>query len=478
MTRRVLAITAAACIGVALLAIHSPSERGPAMRDFEAYYAAGSATNAHSDPYAASLFHYEQRIPGVEVSRPELLPFVGAPPALLLWSALARIDYARAAKLWLVVLCAALAATIAVAVARCGKAGVGDACVASLCALSFVPITSGISLGQPALLAYAAAAIALFAATRSTGVTALGVIGCAVQPNVGLASLPIIGKKRGAVAFAISLPVLYLAGAAYLGFDWPIGYGRILTAHAIAERFIAIQYTPAAVLFGFGCLRALSVQFGIAIAIAALVLAVFGIARTQSLERRFGIACCALPLLSGFVHEHNFVLLFIPALWAARRFPARTQAIVVLAFGLTAVNWLDFAQQPRAVAQDAVLAFAALAAIVAWQSERTVFSYGAAVATCGIVAIGAYAGLHHPAPIWPNDMRPFALPPGASAAYIWHAEQVGTGLERQEPAWALLRSLSLAGSSLLLCVLCLAKPLNIDVHEVVERRDRIGVEVF
>ncbi|MDP9024770.1 MAG: hypothetical protein M3N13_05290, partial [Candidatus Eremiobacteraeota bacterium] len=256
-------------------------------------------------------------------------------------------------------------------------------------------------------------------------------------------------------------------------------YVETLRAHVSAARVVAIQYTPAAILFSLGWTEASATIAGAAAMLAVGAVAIFGLAKTRERTRRFAIVCSALPLLSGFAHEHNFTLLFIPALWAMRTLTLRAQAIVVFAFGMVAVNWMDFAQQPGAAGQDVVLGVGALMAILAWAPARSPHGYVGAAAAAVVLVSGAWIGMHHPAPIWPNDMRPFHIPFGASSAYIWHVEQIRSGLERVEPAWGLLRSFSLAGSFLMLAAASFAgKALDVDVHEIVERRDRIGVEVL
>lgn len=478
MSRNALGALAVALIAFALFAIRPPSEPGPHFRDFEAYYAAGRAMNAGTNPYAASLFDYEKAVPGVDAHRFELLPFVGAPPANALWSALARANYDAASRLWLAVLCLGVGALVFAALGFCATSRPFDAANALLCALSFVPLTSGIVLGQPMVVAAAAVSLGILALPRSIPLAVLATIAGTLQPVMLVPAASFAGVRRGLVALAIAFAAIYALGAASASPQWPLTYAELLRAHAGAERVIAIQYTPAAVLFALGLSETTATIAGIAFAAVALAVTALGIAKTNDAVRRFSIVCAALPIASGFVHEHNFVPLFVPALWAARSFSTRTQGAVVLAFGLIAVNWMDFAQQPAGAAQDVVLGLGALAAILAWQRERSLWSYGAALAVTFTIALGAWVGAHHPAPIWPNDMQAFHVPAGAAAAYVWHVEQIRSGLERVEPAWGLLRSFSLAGSIVLLAVLSFGKRLNIDVHEVVERRDRVGTEVF
>ncbi|MEO9170740.1 MAG: glycosyltransferase 87 family protein [Candidatus Baltobacteraceae bacterium] len=458
MSRVALAAIAAALVAIALLAVRPPSEPGPFMRDFEAYYSAGRAVNARANPYDASLLRYERAVPGVEGTRNELLPFVGAPPSLALWSAIARTDYTTASRTWLFVLCAALFALV-LATLECCDARVRslDFFIVSICALSFVPITSDFVLGSPALVAYSAGAAALVASSRSTLLTAFSALVGSLQPNVALACAVIARGRRGLIALAFAASVLYGLGAAMAGFAWPASYAALLRAHGSAEQIIAIQYTPAAISFGLGLSRATATFVGLAVAFAALAFALFHIFRSKELVRSFAIACTALPFVSGFVHEHDLVLLFIPALWAIRNVTSRMQPLVVLAFGLASVHWMDFAQQPHAATQDIVLGLGALTAILAFGKDRAPMHYIAATAAFALILGGAWIGIHHPAPIWPNDMQPFKTPPLATAAYVWHIEQIQTGLEQPNPYWAALRIPALSAAAILLVILSLTK---------------------
>lgn len=454
MTRAACAAAAFALIAAALLFMRPPGEPGVFMRDFEAYWSAGAAANAGSDPYAPSLLQYERRVPGVSATRNELLPFVGAPPALPLWRAFAALPYDAAARTWSAVLALAFAAIVFAAMRMCAAAGVLDAIVAALCALAFVPVTSDFDLGQPAIVAYAAAALCVLAAAARRPVMAtLAAIAGAVQPNVALGALAAAGERNGRIALAAAVVALYAAGCVAMGFAWPLHYLALLQAHGAAEAFDAIQYAPAAIAFGFGMPPVAAKSLAVLISIAALATAVVIALRASSGVARFAIICAALPLIATFTHEHDLVLLFVPALFALRTAEGRPQAAALLAFSFASLNWLDFSQQPAAAAQDLTLAAGALFAGLAWCERRTPALYTAAAASFVLACAGAWIGHAHPAPIWPNDMHAFSLSPAANAAQTWHAEQIATGLERTEPAWALLRCMPLAGSVMLIAVL-------------------------
>ena len=100
MTRGVSLVLACAFVAAALLFARPHPTPGPALRDFEAYWSAGAAFNAGEDPYGRAVWSAERTVPGVDASRDELLPFVGPPATLPLWSVFARFPYATAAGLW------------------------------------------------------------------------------------------------------------------------------------------------------------------------------------------------------------------------------------------------------------------------------------------------------------------------------------------------------------------------------------------
>ncbi|HET9030632.1 MAG TPA: hypothetical protein VFN49_10660, partial [Candidatus Aquilonibacter sp.] len=269
------------------------------------------------------------------------------------------------------------------------------------------------------------------------------------------------------IALIAGALLIVAAGCVAMGWSWIVEYARVLGAHASAERFAVIQYTPAAVLYGFGVPKATASAVAVIIALLAVAAAVGGVIRASSLVRRFCIACCAIPFVAGFFHEHDFVALFASALFAVAY--ARRAWAATLGCALVGINWLDFAQQPQAVAQDAVLACGLLCALIALRPQRGQF-VAAGVALLSIAA-GAWIGAVHHLPIWPNDMHGVAA--GASIAEVWKNEQLQTGLMRPDAAAALLRTFALLGSALLLW-----STLDVDVHHVVERGDRVGLEVL
>ena len=461
--QRICAVAAAILVGTALLLLHPPGEPGVVLRDFEAYYSAGLTWLAHADPYSLAIWNAESHIPGVVASRHEVLPFVGLPATLPFWSLFSRMPYQTATLVWILLIAGALV-TLVIASITLLRLHAAHAILAAIAALAFVPITSDFGLGQAALPAYA---FAVFTLTTPPLLASVAIALSALQPNVALGLGVMLQSPRTSIALVFGAIIIYAVGTIAAGAAWPLHYASVVSTHAQAERFAAIQYTPAAVLYGFGLPQPLAQGAGWLIALTAAIVAIAGALRTRATAHRFAILCCAIPFATGFFHEHDFVALFVPALFTLVY--ARNTALSAFAMVLVGVNWLDFAQQPQAAPQDITLAAGLFMAAAGFAPKPHVVA--SAVASIAAVAFGAWIGHTHPLPIWPNDMA--GTTTGATIAEVWKNEQLQTGLLRPDTAAALLRSFALLGSALLLYLV-----LNVDVHHVVERRDAVGMEVL
>ncbi|MGB8150395.1 MAG: glycosyltransferase 87 family protein, partial [Candidatus Cybelea sp.] len=174
-------------IAIALLAARPVPTPGPPLRDFEAYWSAGSAWNAHVDPYSKEIWQAERSVPGVDAGRDELLPFINPPPALLLWSLLARLPYRAAATLWVIILAGALLALITTVLRASGAPRGAFVLAAALAlAIAFGPITSDLALGQLALPAFLGATLLVALADRSIPIAAATATLAFAAPNVAL----------------------------------------------------------------------------------------------------------------------------------------------------------------------------------------------------------------------------------------------------------------------------------------------------
>ncbi len=449
---------------------------GPAMRDFEAFYAAGATANAGADPYGRSIWQAERAIPGVDTSHDETLPFVGPPAVIPLWRALALLPFGIAGRIWGALLaCAMLVAVFGtLALARAPE----EAAIvlgAAIFAGSFGALISDVALGQLALLSGAAViASLLLLRSRAWLSASIATAIAAFQPNLCIVLIPRSTDMRALMAFALGA-IFFFALTLFAGGTGALErYLHLLAVHGAAEKRTVIQITPASVALGFGANDVAIAIVRYASALVAIVLAAVAIGRIREPVARVGIAACALPFVVPFFHEHDFVLLLLPALYCAIHARGRTLAFAAMASTLCGVDWLGLGQRPNAEIQSIVLATACALGFGLLARMRSV-AFAGLIAPLAVIAVSLIAHTH-PVPIWPD-----ALPAGwhgpadASISALWELEQRAAGLETQDPVWTFLRLLSLISDALLGFALyrCL---LDVDVHEVVERRESVRVE--
>ena len=450
MTRGVSLALACAFVAAALLFARPHSTPGPALRDFEAYWSAGAAFNAAADPYGRAVWNAERTVPGVDASRDELLPFVGPPATLPLWSVLARLPYESAARAWWALLALALLGLLLL-LARSAGGAVAPFNVAALVllALGFGPMTSDLALGQIALLALMGATA--FVCLAGVPVAAFfGAFFAYFQPNVALGLLSQLGRNRTTFALVAAGVATYLAGVAGGGWAWPVTYASVLAAHAGAERFNAIQISPAAIAFGFGLPERFAAAFGLAVAGGTIVAAIVMLRSVRAPFARFASAAALVPLVAGFFHEHDLIVAFPAAVWCAFNTRGSTRALATIGTLFVAIDWLGLAQRPSGALQSGLLAAAAVCVLVALADVKEArVTLGVGLSMISLLGTAAWLGSTHSAPVWPDTLGGFHAAATLSAAAVWNAEQHVAGLDAREPVWALLRSLSLLGCALL-----------------------------
>jgi hypothetical protein len=451
VTRRSLLAFALAAIAVAVLFARPRPTPGPVARDFESYWAAGAAWNAHADPYGRAVWNAERTVPGVDAQRDELLPFVGPPATLLVWSLFARLPYAIAAGLWSALLGLAVVALVACALrASAAHVSATTFLTALALAIAFGPVTSDFALGQLALPAFLGATLVVLYATRSVALATPAAWLAFAQPNAALGLISQLGRNRTTLAIVMGAVAAYTLGAVAANWAWPIEYSRVLAAHADAERFVAIQLSPASIAYGFGAAPRAAEVIGIITAVLAAAAAMALALRVRDRYARFAAFSALSPFAAGFFHEHDLVVAYAGVLWCALRTRATTRVVALVGTLLVAIDWLGLAQRPTGVAQSCLLASAAFAAFVALGErleQRATLVTGFALAV--VLAGAAWIGSHHPVPIWPDALGAFHAAASAGPATTWNAEQRVSGLLAAVPAWAALRSLSLLGSGLL-----------------------------
>ncbi|HEX3458705.1 MAG TPA: glycosyltransferase 87 family protein [Candidatus Baltobacteraceae bacterium] len=447
--RRWLPGVAFAAIAGAVFFARPAATPGPKLRDFEAYWSAGVTWNSGGNPYGRAIWNAERTVDGVTPSRDELLPFVGPPPTLPLWSLLARLPYDSAAILWIGALLAALLAMVAATLR-------GSATPVKLCAfaaalalaIGFGPLTSDLALGQIALPAFAGAALVVVARSRWLGAAAACL--AFAQPNASAGLFSVLGRNRATASIVLALVATYALGAFAAGWSWPLTYAKALAAHAGAERLSGIQIAPAAVAYGFGASPGVAAWLGLACAAVAVAAAALIATRVREPFPRFAAFSALVPFVAGFVHEHDLLVAYAAAAWCALRTRGTTRAVALAGTLLVAVDWLGLAQRPTGIVQCALLALAVLLAFVALgERHESRAQWIAAAAVTVLFFAGAWIGAHYPAPVWPDALANFRATPAAGAAQVWLDEQRASGLLAAVPAWALLRALSLAGCGLL-----------------------------
>jgi len=431
--------------------LHPAPTPGPSERDFEAYYAAGRTWDDGADPYSRLVWRTERTIAGVVATRDELLPFVGPPPVLSLFGALANLPQPLAQRLWGGLLAAALAGLVlaSFALARAPRDPVrlvAAFAIATLCG----PGLSDLALGQIALVSAAGIALALVALDRRATVpAALALLLGATQPNLVLALIARMRSRRD-IGIAVGAGIAFFAiGFACLGAGAWTSYLERLALHGAAEGMILIQHTPAAIAYGFGAPRTVAREIGFALAAVAAIAAALAIVRGRlgPLDATL-VALAVLPLAVPFFHEHDFVVLILPAIVLAVHARGRVLALAAAASVLGLVDWLGFAQRLPQEPQNALLALAVSLAFVVLAGMRPP-AFTAPVLALVLLAVVVPLAHAHPAPTWPDTLSTtFHVAPDLDASAVWAAEQRAAGLEARDPVWAALRGLPLVGSAL------------------------------
>jgi hypothetical protein len=465
---------AAACVGLCLLLAFTvcrpPSTPGPLERDFEAYYAAGVTYNAGADPYSRAIWTAERRISGVDARRDELLPFVGPAAALPFWSLLARLPYRIALAAWTTVLLAALLTIVGSALRvgrsapgrampspsprdrRTARLDPGRACFVLAMTIASAPVIGALALGQAALVAAGGVALAIVAyRARWPFAAGAATLLAALQPNLALGLAARLRSRRdfgAATCAAVAFVALTLAaGGGSAGF---LSYLLRLSEHARAERFIAIQHTPAAIGYALGLstTTALALSFVIALAVAGTTVVLIARERLDPTTATL-FACAVLPLALPFFHQPDFVLEMVPIAVLALRARGRARALAAVAAVLVLVDWFGLAQRHGAAGQILALGFAVAFAFVGLSGERerdwrAALAGPATLATLAVIALPlAFA---HPSPTWPDALPArFHAAAHLDAGETWGAEQRAAGLARAEPVWGLLRLIPLTG---------------------------------
>ena len=266
------------------------------------------------------------------------------------------------------------------------------------------------------------------------------------QPNVAVALISQTLRRKGAQAFVGGAIVFVLACAAVAGWQQLNAYAQILHAHQQAERFSAIQITPAAIAFGLGASPRVASSIGIATMLTAIAAWIMLMRRERDRIGQFCGTCAILPLVMPFFHEHDLLVLFIPSVYFTLRCSTRMWPLAAAAALLCATDWLGLAQRPDGALQTMLLVGSAGIALIALRNDVRPGMFVVPACVLALIAVAAVVAQTRAAPVWPDAMRTIAHGNLAGgAADVWHREQFATGLLAPNPFWAALRAVSLTG---------------------------------
>ncbi|MBV8689883.1 MAG: hypothetical protein JOZ59_07250 [Candidatus Eremiobacteraeota bacterium] len=319
---------------------------------------------------------------------------------------------------------------------------------AAIC-VAFAPLTSAFALGQSALPAFSLIVIATALFSTEPAQAAVVTLFSALQPNLAVALISQIRYRAVAAAMGVVVLALIAIALILLGAEGLRNYAIELSAHGAAERHALIQFTPVAIVYGFGLPAALANAIGIIIALgAALIWIRMMLQRWATRWWRLAITCALLPFVSPFFHEHDFVIMLLPVLMCLCTAPRRIWALAAAATVLTAIDWLGLAQRVDGGVQSALLVAALLCAIFAL-SDQPLRLHRFAILAALLLIPAAMLAQHFPAPIWPDALPAHVtwIQPTLSAS--WHAELQAAHELSPQPLWAALRLMTLIGTALL-----------------------------
>ncbi len=345
-----LVTVASVVIVVAVVVLGSGIWPTALLRDFNAFYCAGRAIDAHADPYlaeplgacerAAKGFDLQHGMPGLAMPAP--LP----PYALAIFALLARLSYPAAALLWTLLLAGAVVLTV-LAMRRV----TGLPWAALVASLLLTDFYASACLGQ--IAPFALAGIAGAAALVEAGQGELAGFAAAVamlEPHLGIA--PCLGLfLRSATA---RIPLL-AAGLGLAALSFATGgvarsleyLRRVVPAHAASEVVNEKQFSLTHLLYRLGMAETQALHVGEAQFALAVVV---GVAAGVALARRYRSDALAVVIPVGFavvggpfIHVVQLAASSLAGLALYAKVASRGQRRL-LAFALIglAIPWIQF----------------------------------------------------------------------------------------------------------------------------------------
>lgn len=435
------------------LAVRPYSVPGPPMGDLEAYYAAGATWLAGGDPYSMQIWAAERALPGVNAHHDEVLPFLGPPLSLPFFAALSRLSYYGAVVVWGGILALAVLAIFWGAFVLAGRPlRRFDVVIVVALAAAFGPLSNGFSLGQTVLAAMGMLTVALCSARggrwAAAGLGSLAIV--VLKPNVSLALIGLSRSRRGFVALVAAGAAFVVGSVLVAGPRGIARYASVLHGQTAAERASMLQMTPTSIALGFGAAPEVADVLGSLIAIAAIIALGVVVWRIRADEiETAALACAALPFVSPFLHEHDLIVTFLPAMLCLHRAKGRTWSAGALGTVLIANDWLALTQGFLGGVYAVVTALVASLEVAALADRVPIRLRAIPFAVVPLAAVLWLAAPHAATPLWPSALPAgFKAAPGASVTEVWGDEQRASGLERVFPYAATVRLFSLIGCGL------------------------------
>jgi hypothetical protein len=319
------------------------------MRDFNAFYCAGAAIDAHADPYLAEPLGACERAPkpwGLHNQIPHLsMPAPLPPYALAPFAALAHLPYGPAAIVWF-----ALSLACVVACAWALRELTGLPLSATFAALALGDAyDAALTLGQVVPLAVAGITFAAWALARGRfALAALCAAVAMIEPHLGLPAclalfLFVPRTRRALVGYACACFALSLA---LVGPALNLEYVRtVLPLHALSEIVNEKQLSLTFVAHQLGASDTLALQLG---SLSYLLTLAAGLAAARALSVRLSSPglLVTLPVaftLAGgpFIHIAQIAAAVPAAAILYSALPER-RAQLGLALGLVAIPWAQF----------------------------------------------------------------------------------------------------------------------------------------
>ena len=423
------------------------------MRDFNAFYCAGSAMLHHADPYRAEpLGGCERRpkpAPLLTGARGLAMPAPLPPYALVPFVALAWLPYTAAVIVW--ALCIVLAVAVA---AYAVRRTTGLPMLPIVTALALTDGYASLCLGQVAPIAVAAIAVAamLVSVGRDEG-AALAAAFAMIEPHVALPVCLALFVWRARTRLVLVTAAL---GCAFLSFSLAsipttFEYLRaVIPAHALSEVVNEKQFSLTYALHRFGATDAAAVRAGELWYVAMLACGVV-LSRIVA-KKTFDDAAIvtippALALVGGpFVHIIQMAAALPAAFVLYRHAGARTRRYLGIGIAALAIPWMQFVNLGTIFVLLAPVAAAVLVATLV--DRRPLAVAGAAVFAVLVVEELTFfiaTGVGDATPALVAHYDPKAL---AEASWTLYVRAIGTANAR---AFDLAKIPTLFGLTTLVC---------------------------